>query len=106
MDTFEPEFPVTSIEPVGDLIDFVTEIGGYHMFFKYNIAEVIRLKPETANTYLCLGDPKIIYDSQGNPTHHSVPVQFYQCDIDTSSRIMRKKDLEKNFDLMMKLLNK
>jgi hypothetical protein len=105
MDTGEPEFLVTKIEPVGNLIDFETAIGGYHGFFKYKIIEVARLKPEGTNSYQCLGSPTIVYDKDGNPAFHKVTVQFYKAEIDSSHRLIREKDLAKNLDQMLELMN-
>src|SRR5690606_9287292 len=51
MDTYEPEFQVTSIKRVGRRTTFRTTIGGYHGFFKYGIKEVEAIAPPGANAY-------------------------------------------------------
>ena len=105
MDTHEPEFHITAIKTVGKLTEFTTEIGGYHMFFRYDIKEVQALRPLEANAYATIGEPTIIGED-GNPTHHRVGVQFYKAEIDTSQRLIRYKKLENDFETLMSLLEK
>jgi hypothetical protein len=103
MDTFEPEYPVVAVEPVGGCVKFTTTIGGYHGFFKYGIEEVEKIKPKDANAYTIEGGVEIIY-AGGNPTHHQVNVQFYRTDVDVTQRLISEKKLRKNFNLLLKLM--
>ena len=103
MDNYEPEFKVTSTELIGEPVEFVTTVGGYHGFFKYGIKEVNVLAPPTANAYKLAGEPEIIW-TDGNPTHHKVLVQFYKVEADTSQRLIREEELRNNYDLMMELV--
>jgi hypothetical protein len=98
-DTHEPEYLVRSITPVSDLMDFVTKITGHHMFFTFNIKEVMALAPPMANAYYFMGEPALA----GND-HHRALVQFYKVEVDNSQRLMREKELENNYELMMELL--
>lgn len=103
MDTAEPEFLVSSIEPVGDPVDFVTTIGGYHRFFKYDIKEVQSIAPPEANAYETLGDVDMISNNE-NPTHHRVSIQFYKVDVDNTQRLIRDEELRNDYDHLMNLL--
>lgn len=105
MDTHEPEFRIAEIETAGKLMEFKTTIGGYHGFFKYDIKEVLALRPQGANAYAIIGDPVIIY-TDGSPTHHRVDVQFYRAEVDTSQRLVRSDTLKNDFDTLMIFLEK
>ena len=104
-DTHEPEFRITSIKKVGKLTEFVTEIGGYHMFFRYDIKELQALRLQNANAYAIIGEPTIIWND-GNPTHHRADVQFYHVEVDTTRRLVRKDELKNDFDILMVLLER
>jgi hypothetical protein len=105
MDTHEPEFLIKAIKTVGKLMEFVTEIGGYYGFFKYDIKEVQALKPVEANAYAIIGDPAII-SKDGNPTHHRADIQFYHAEVDTSRRLIRSEALQNDYDKLISLLEK
>ncbi len=100
MDTCEPEFPVTSLKPIGQPIDFTTTIGGYHGLLKYGIREVLTLAPRGANAYALAGEPVIV----GEYTHHRVPVQFYRATVDTTRRLPEYRTLESDYDTIIRLL--
>jgi hypothetical protein len=104
MDTGEPEFPVTSIEPVGEVVHFDTVIGGYHGFVRYGAKEAQRVLPEGANAYKFL-DAKILYDD-GSPTRHRLWIKPFRVEVDYSQRLIRAEQLEQDFDLMMSLIEK
>ena len=97
MDTGEPEFAVTSIEPAGE-VEFSTTIGGYYGFLKYGIDEVRRIAPQGANAYT-LGDMRI----EGE--RHVGPATFYRVGVDTSRRLRRMADVYRDFDLILALSN-
>lgn len=103
LDTTAPEFHVTSAKPIGEPTKFVTEVLGYHGFFKYDIREVETMKPTDTNAYMVVGEPEIIWDD-GNPTRQHVDVQFYRVEVDTSQRLVRDEELRNDFDTLMKLL--
>lgn len=102
MATGEPEFRVTKITPIGELIPFTTTIGGYHGFVKYATKEVEQIKPQGANAYVD-GEFSIVY-TDGNPTHHRANVQFYLIEVDTTQRLLRSNEIQENFNLLMELL--
>jgi len=105
MDTYEPEFHVTSIEKIGEPVDFITEIGGYYGFFKYDVKGVLSIKPPQANAYFTVGDAEIIRLS-GNSEKHKVGIQFYRAKVDTSQRLIRSRALVNDYDKLMYLLSK
>lgn len=105
MDTYEPEFHVTSLEKVGKPTEFVTTIGGYHGFFKYDIKEVRAIAPKGANAYTVVGDPEIV-SHKGNPEHHRASVQFYRVEVDATQRLVREDDLCNDYDTLMSLLTR
>ncbi|MDE2311751.1 MAG: hypothetical protein KGJ93_01505 [Patescibacteria group bacterium] len=101
MDTWAPEFMVTKMEPVEDGPNmFRTTIGGgYPLFFRYGINEVQKIAPAGANAYLFTGEPEM--DGQ---EHHKCPIAFYRVEPDTTQRVMKSKELGKNYQLMMSLM--
>ncbi len=102
-DTWEPEYAVTSMEKVGEPVQFRTKVGGYHGFFKFGANEVQAIAPPLANAYYFTGEPEIEWHG-GNPTHHTCLVQFYRVAADTSKRLMRCSQLSHDYERMMKLL--
>lgn len=102
MDTWEPEHVVTSMEKIGEPALFRTTVGGYHGFFKYGTNEVEAIAPPNANAYCTVSDPQIEWNG-GNPTHHTIMVQFYRIEADTTKRLMRAEILSRDFEKMMKL---
>lgn len=104
MDTHEPEFRVTDIENIGKLTGFITEVDGYYGFFRYDIKEVEALRPPEANAYTIFA-PNIIWED-GEPTRHSAVIQFCKVKVDTTQRLIRRKDLENDFGTLMMLLEK
>jgi hypothetical protein len=104
MDTHEPEYEVTSSEPIGLPIDFETTIGGYEGFFRYDMAEVRALAPRTANAYEILTTPTIIYQN-GDPVRHRTRLQFYRVVLNTALRVPRADKLRKDFDTLLSLVS-
>ena len=107
MDSREPEFLLTKREAVGSPVEFKTKIGGYYGFFRYDIQEMKKLGKtisEQINAYEIVDEPTII-TVDGNPEFHHCQVQFYHCELDLSQRLMRSSELNKNFPLMMELMN-
>ncbi|MBU1755219.1 hypothetical protein KKH81_02990 [Patescibacteria group bacterium] len=105
MDTWEPEFVVTSMEKVGAPVVFRTTVGGYHGFFKFGVNEVQAIAPPNANAYFFVGEPQNEWND-GNPTHQTCEVQFYRIEADTSKRMVRADKLVHDYDTMMKLVAK
>lgn len=105
MDTWEPEYVVTSIEKVGKPAIFRTTVGGYHGFFKFGMKEVKAIAPPEANAYFFVGQPVNEWND-GNPTHQTCPVQFYKIEVDSSKRLRRAHDLAHDYKTMMELLEK
>lgn len=100
LDTCEPEFHVTSIEPMGEVVEFVTDTLGYHGFFKYDIRGVQAMAPKEANSYSLAGEPEIINGAE----QQRCPIQFYRVQADTSNRVRRRKDLENDYETLMQLI--
>ena len=105
MDTWEPEYVVTSAKKIGKPVPFRTTICGYHMFFRFGINEVKAIAPSKANAYFFVTEPECEWHD-GNPTHHNVMVQFYRIEADTTKRLMRTDQLCHDYERMMKLLKK
>jgi hypothetical protein len=104
MDTYEPEFWVTSIEPVGDKVSFGTPTLGYYGFFKYDITGVAKLAPKGANAYSLVSDPTNILVN-GNPDFQQVEIQFYHVEIDNTKRLIREGELINDYETLMKLIS-
>jgi len=100
LDTYEPEFHVTSIKPMGDAVEFVTDTLGYYGFFKYDIRGVQAMAPKGANAYALAGEPVNINGAE----QQRCPIQFYRVEADTSKRIRRRGDLENDYETLMKLV--
>jgi len=105
LDTWEPEFVVTSRKKIGKPVMFRTEVGGYHGFFKFAVNEVKAVAPPDANAYFFISQPHNEWNG-GNPTHQTCRVQFYRIKADTSKRLMRADSLANDYDTMMRLLTK
>lgn len=104
MDNCEPEFQVTSIEPIGDPVPFFTDVHHYHGFFKYAKKEAKAVMPEGVNAYALVGDPENIWEG-GNPVRQTCLAQPYRVEVDYTKRLMKESSLANNYDLMMKLMN-
>lgn len=100
MDTWEPEFVVTSAKKVGKPILFRTTSSGSGVFFKFGVKEVQALAQSNANAYFFCGEPR---PEGGN---HVCEVQFYRIEADTSKRMIRAEKLAHDYDTMMKLVAK
>jgi len=100
MDTWEPEFVVTSAKKVGRSVLFRTTSSGSGMFFKFGIKEVQAFAPSNANAYFFCGEPR----AEGN--NHVCEVQFYWIEVDTSKRVVRADKLAHDYETMMKLVEK
>lgn len=103
MATWEAEFQVTEVEPIGKPVEFRTEIHGYYGLFRYDVQDVKAIAPPNANAFL-VTDPEPVWQD-GNPTHHKATVQFYLIKADTSRRLRRQQDLEGDFETQMRLLS-
>lgn len=103
MDMYEPEFQVTLIEPIGDPVQFSTDVRHYHGFFKYGKHEAKAAMPPEANAYMLVGEPENIYEG-GNPVRQTCFAQPYRVVIDPTQRLIRKDALANNYELMMRLL--
>lgn len=104
MDLYEPEHLVTDIAALpGPNMKLRTTIGGYHGFFKYGIEEVRRIAPKGVNAYT-VGDVEIEWN-EGNPTHHVAEIAFYKVSVDTTRRLVRRNDIYRDFDFIMKLVS-
>ncbi len=103
MDTWEPEYVVTSIEKIGEPVLFRTTVGGYHGFFKFGVNEIQAIAPPKANACLFVSEPENEWHD-GNPTHQTAMAQFYQITVDASKRMMRANQLAHDFEKMMSLL--
>jgi len=102
MDTWEPEFVVTSAKKVGQPILFWTTSSGSGVFFKFGVKEVQALAPPKANAYFFCGEPRLV-DGSG---HHICEVQFYRIEADTSKRMVRADKLAHDYNTMMTLMAK
>lgn len=103
MDNVDPEYPVTSIEPIGEPVRFYTPIQHYHGFFKYAMSEVRRLiNPCGANAYALVGEPENVW-KDGNPVEQTCLVQPYRIEIDHTKRLMQEEVLANDFEKMMQL---
>jgi hypothetical protein len=105
MDTWEPEYVVTSSEEIGTPVQFRTTVGGYHGFFKFGTNEVQAIAPPGANAYHFVSDPQIEWN-EGNPTHHTCMVQFCRITADTTKRMVRSATLAHDFTTLTKLVQK
>ena len=101
MDTWEPEYVVTSAKKVGKPVLFRTTSGGSGVVFKFGVNEVKAIAPPNANAYFFVGEPV----PEGS-AYHVCMVQFYQIEADTSKRVMRADKLAHDYDTMMKLVAK
>lgn len=105
MDTWEPEYVVSSAKKVGKPVLFRTTVGGYHGFFKFATNEVKAIAPPTANAYHLVSEPQNEWHD-GNPTHQTCMVQFYQIEVDSTTRMRRSEQLAHDYETMMKLVAK
>lgn len=103
MDNGEAEFHVKNLRKFGKPEDFITTIGGYHGFFKYDIKEIESINNYDCNLYLIVGDTKILSNG-GSPKYHKTKVQFYKGEIDTTKRLITEKELRNDYDKLMFLL--
>lgn len=103
MNTGILEYLVRSFEPVGEQTTFRTTIGGSRGFVKYDLSEVKAVAPKGANAYRFIG-ASIIWEG-GNPEYHDVLVQFYRIEVDTSQRIMREDEVNKDARLLESLIS-
>ena len=105
MDTWEPEYVVTSAKEIGEPVLFRTTVGGYHGFFKFAANEVKTIAPPNANAYCFVSEPQNEWHD-GNPTHQTCMVQFYHIEADTTKRMRRSEQLAHDYEMMMKLVEK
>lgn len=97
----DPEFKVLDATEIGRG-EFVTEIEGYHGFFRYCPKDVRKIAPPEANAFNFVSDPEIVWND-GNPTHHKVSVVFFRANVDTTLRIPTEAEILRDFALTMKL---
>lgn len=102
-DNGEPQFHVKKLQKCGRPVDFITKIGGYHGFFKYDIKEVEAINSFDCNVYSIVGDIKTLWHG-GNPEYHKTKVQFYKADIDTSQQLIKEKELANDYDKLIQLM--
>ena len=91
LDTGEPEFLVTAIEPIGKPLMLKTTAGS-GFYFKYDCAEARALCPEGANAYQVVPGSIGLLEENGEELHVA-SIQPYQVTVDTSKRIMPEKQL-------------
>ncbi len=104
MDNGEPEYLVTSIEPIGEPVSLYTDIHHYHGFFKYAKSEVRRVvEPLGANAFALVGDPSNIW-KDGNPVQQTCLVQAYRINIDHTRRLVSQDELGSDYERMMELM--
>lgn len=101
MQSSEIEFKVLGATELGRG-EFVTEIEGYHGFFRYCPKDIRQGAPAEANAFQLVGDGEIVWQD-GNPTHHKHAVAYYRANVDTTLRIPTESDVLQNFDLTMQL---
>lgn len=99
MDTFEPEYVVTSAKKIGRPVLFRTT-GCGSMFFRFGVNEVKAIAPSKANAYFFVDGPT----PEGGD--HVCMVQFYRIEADTSKRLVRVDKLAHDYDKMMEFLAK
>lgn len=104
MDNGEPEYLVTSIEPIGEPVRFFTEVHHYHGFFKYAKSEVQAVVPKEVNAYVLVGDPENIW-KKGNPDQQTCLVQPYKVVIDHTKRLTLRNTLANDYGRMMELMS-
>ena len=105
MDTWEPEYVVTSMKKIGEPTLFRTTVGSFHGFFKFGVNEVQAIAPPNANVYFFIGEPENEWHG-GNPTHQTCMVQFYRITADLAKRMMRADNLAHDYETMMELVAK
>jgi hypothetical protein len=96
MDTGEIMFPLSDIEEIGEPTFF--ETNDCRFFLKYHIDEVRKVAPTGANAYHITGEV-----SPGEKVQ--VPVQFYKVTPITEKRILRKKEVMNNLNLLLEINN-
>lgn len=103
MDTCEPEFQVTAIEPIGEPVPFFTDVRHYHGFFKYAKDEARAVMPQGANAYALVGTPENIWEG-GNPVRQTCLAQPYKVEVDYTKRLMKESKLANNYERLMELM--
>lgn len=103
VDTGQPEFHVSGLEKRGPAVDFITKIGGYHGFFKYDVKEISAINSHGANAYRIMGDIETLWHG-GNPEYHKTKIQFYNAKVDTTKRLIEEKELCNDYDKVISLL--
>lgn len=94
MDTGEIMFPLSEIKEIGGPTFFETD--DCRFFLRYHIEEVRKVAPAEANAYRITDDV-----SPGDKVQ--VPVQFYKVTPITEKRIMRKKEVMNNLNLLLEI---
>lgn len=103
LDSWEPEYLVSSLKPIGKPIIFTARIEGYEGLFKYEIKELKKLAHSNSNVYSFISRPQIIRKNDGAKLH-TIKVQFYRAKIDFSRRLIHSSQLCNDFETMMKLI--
>jgi hypothetical protein len=101
MDTWEPEYLVTSTKKVGKPILFRTTSNGSSIFFRFSVNEVKAIAPPNSNAYSFIEEPTLDSNNQ-----HVCMTQFYRIEADTSRRLVRADRLARDYDTMIELLTK
>jgi|GEM_PF-1615369 len=95
-DTNEYMFPLSEVKKIGEPTTFTTD--DCLFFLKYHIDEVRKFAPEGANAYHIIGDV------EGRGTV-KVPIQFYSVVPLTEKRILRRKEVMDNLNLLLEINN-
>lgn len=98
IDSAEAEYPISLAEKVGDKVFFKTCAGG-GFFFKYEIREVLAIKPKDANAYLITGDPVRCGNNQ-----IGAHIQFYKVQVDGTRRLRRYNEIENDTQLILDIM--
>lgn len=97
MDTGEPEFLVTKMEPVaGGPGHFTVE---EDFFFRYGVKDIERIAPLGANAYALSG-----FGRGGDGLMASI--EFFRVEVDTSRRLPRKSEILSDVDTLTRVLEK
>lgn len=101
VDTYEPEFLVTSMEMVGEPQRFYTDSNYPVPIFRYDRCEAQAVLPQGVNAYALVGEPSF---TNGVGSRETCLVQGYRIQFDYTRRLMSEKALANDFNRMMRLL--
>ena len=101
VDTYQPEFLVTSMEKVGEPQRFYTESNYPVPIFRYDRCEAQAVLPQGVNAYTLVGEPSF---TNGVGSRETCLVQGYRIKFAHTRRLIGAKALANDFDRMMQLL--